>query len=53
VKRSANRMELDAEGEAIANALQRQAQAVGHPIRAGAQRNDLSIAALAIRHLPR
>jgi predicted nucleic acid-binding protein len=43
-------MELDAEGQAIADALQRQARAVGHPIGADAQRNDLAIAALAIRH---
>jgi predicted nucleic acid-binding protein len=45
-----DRIELDAEGVAIATALQRQARAVGHPIGADAQRNDLLIAALAIRH---
>lgn len=43
-------VELDASAGAIADALQRQARAVGHPIGADAQRNDLAIAALAIQH---
>ncbi len=43
-------MDLDDEGLTLAEKLQRQARAVGHPLGAPSQRNDLIIASLAIRH---
>ena len=43
-------MDLDDEGQTLADKLQRQARAAGHPLGAPSQRNDLTIASLAIRH---
>jgi len=43
-------MDLDDEGQTLADKLQIQARAVGHPLGAPSQRNDLIIASLAIRH---
>lgn len=43
-------MDLDDEGQTLADKLQRQARAAGHPLGAPSQRNDLIIASLAIRH---
>ncbi|TPW14337.1 MAG: hypothetical protein FD127_1470 [Acidimicrobiaceae bacterium] len=43
-------MDLDDEGQALADKLQAQARAAGHPLGAPSQRNDLIIASLAIRH---
>ena len=43
-------MDLDDKGQTLADKLQIQARAVGHPLGAPSQRNDLIIASLAIRH---
>lgn len=43
-------IDLDDEGRALADELQQRARAVGHPLGAPSQRNDLIIASLAIRH---
>ena len=43
-------MDLDDEGQALAGQLHERARAAGHPLAAPSQRNDLIIAALAIRH---
>jgi len=43
-------MDLDDEGQTLADKLQRQARAAGHPLGAPSQGNDLIIASLAIRH---
>ena len=45
-----DQMDLDDEGQALADKLQLQARAAGHPLGAPSQRNDLIIASLAIRH---
>ena len=45
-----DQVELDDEGHALADNLQRRARAVGHPLGAPSQRNDLIFASLAIRH---
>jgi predicted nucleic acid-binding protein len=43
-------MDLDDEGQTLADELQQRARAAGHPLGAPSQRNDLIIASLAIRH---
>ena len=43
-------VDLDDECVALADNLQLRARAVGHPLGAPSQRNDLIIASLAIRH---
>ncbi len=43
-------IDLDDEGQTLADQLQLRARAVGHPLGAPSQRNDLIIASLAIRH---
>ena len=43
-------MDLDDEGQTLADQLRIQARAVGHPLGAPSQHNDLIIASLAIRH---
>ncbi len=43
-------MDLDDEGQTLADELQQRARAAGHPLGAPSQRKDLIIASLAIRH---